>query len=161
MIRLTERLPPRCLSPRVRSGRIRLGAVITSIFQNDLHPMTSSDILNARQCFLVQVSEDAVQQGLRSNCTERGEGWEGGRGVAFLEKEGQGSYVLKHLTCRRTCTASLSRYALIFAESAPTSLCCHFGFALTYAVIRLNACGCHTYCFTRACPSSRETSPIN
>lgn len=78
MIRLTERLPPRCLSPRVRSGRIRLEAVITSIFQNDLHPMTSSDILNARQCFLVQVSEDAVQQGLRSNCTESGEGWRWG-----------------------------------------------------------------------------------
>lgn len=90
---LTERLPLRCLSRWARSGRIWLEAVITSIFQNELHLMTSWDILNARQCFLVQVSDGAVQQRLY--------GQEKERKVVFSEM-GQDSGVLEPLTCSWT-----------------------------------------------------------
>lgn len=90
---LTERLPLRCLSHRAQSGWIWLEAVITSIFQNELHLMTSSDILNARQCFLVQVSDDAVQQRLCSPTVQREEI---GKKKKFLEME-QDSNVLSIL----------------------------------------------------------------
>lgn len=68
---LTERLPLCCPSHWAQSGWIWLAAVITSIFQNELHLMTTWDILNAWQCFPVQVSDDAVQQRLCSSTVYR------------------------------------------------------------------------------------------
>lgn len=147
---LTERLPLRCLSHRAQSGWIWLEAVITSIFQNELHLMTSSDILNARQCFLVQVSDDAVQQRLCSPTVQREEI---GKKKSFWKWS-------KTATSSWTCTASSSCYK-DFHWIHPKSLCCHFNFGLTYGIIWLNACGYHTYYFTRVCPSTCKPSPIN
>ncbi len=67
--------------------------------------MTSSDILNARQCFPVQVSDDAVQQRLCFSTVWREE----------IEKRnvfgnGAGQQCFKHLTHSWTFTASLSCY---------------------------------------------------
>lgn len=150
---LTERLPLRCPSQWAQSGWIWLAAVITSIFQNELHLMTGSDILNARQCFPVQVSDDAVQQRL-SNCTEAGNR----KKNVFGNVAGQQCF--KHLTHSWTCTASSSCYK-DFHWIHPKSLCCHFNLSLTYGIVCLNACGYYTYYFTRGCPSTCRTSPIN
>lgn len=102
---LTERLPLRCLSRWAWSGRIWLKAVITSIFQNELHLMTSWDILNARQCFLVQVLDGAVQQRLYGRKKERK--------VVFSEI-GQDSGVFEPLTRSWTQAA-----AKIYIEFTP------------------------------------------
>lgn len=117
---LPERLPPRCLSHWAQRGGIWLEAVITSIFQNELHLMTSSSILNARQCFLVQDSDDAVQQRLCSPTVQRE------RENMFLKIE----QCCKHFTCSWTCMVSSS----CDKDSHwihPKSLCCHFNFTRT------------------------------
>lgn len=80
-------------------------AVITSIFQNELHLMTSWDILNARQCFLVQVLDGAVQQRLYRQKKERK--------VVFSEI-GQDSRVFEPLTCSWT-----QAVAKIYIEFTP------------------------------------------
>lgn len=91
-------------SHRAPSGWIWLTAVITSIFQIEPHLMTSSDTLNARQCFPVQVSDVSVQQRLCSANVLREE----------IEKK-TGSRSRHHLgkqcfTRSWTCAASSSCY---------------------------------------------------
>lgn len=62
---LTDRLPLLCpLS--LGTEWVDIAAVKTSVFQNELHLMTSSVILNAPLCFPDQLSDDAVQQSVCS-----------------------------------------------------------------------------------------------
>lgn len=116
---------------------------------------SSDDKLGHIECsasvFPVQVSDDAVQQRLY-----RGRKW-GGKSV-FGDLAGQQCF--RHLTHSWTHTASTS-CCKDFHWIPTKSLCCHFNFSLTYGIICLNACGYHTYYFTRVCPSTCKASPIN
>ncbi len=93
---------------------------------------------------------------LLSNCIEAGNKKK--KKNVFGNVAGQQCF--KHLSHSWTCTASSCCYK-DFQRIHPKSLCCHFNLSLTYGIVCLNACGYCTYYFTRVCPSTCRTSPIN